>query len=176
MARVKRHRQVLGTRCIGSDERQIDFALHHRRKFDLGFFRRFFQALERHSILAQIDARFFFEFVDDPLHHALIEIVAAEERVAVRRFHFEHAFAERENRNIERAAAEIVHGDGFVLFLVEAVRQRRRGWLVDDAQHFQTRDAAGIFGRLALRVVKVRGHGDDRLRHLFAEIRFRVRF
>ena len=45
--------------------------------------------------------------------------------------------------------------------LVEAVRQRRRRRLVDDAQDVEAGDAAGVARRRALRVVEVRGHGDD---------------
>ena len=46
--------------------------------------------------------------------------------------------------------------------LVEAVGERRRGRLVDDAQHLEAGDAAGIARRGALRVVEVGRHGDDR--------------
>ena len=40
--------------------------------------------------------------------------------------------------------------------LVEAVRERRRGRLVDDAHHVEAGDAAGVARRGALRVVEVR--------------------
>ena len=46
--------------------------------------------------------------------------------------------------------------------LVEAVGERRRRRLVDDAQHFEAGDAAGVARRGALRVVEVGRHGDDR--------------
>ena len=55
------------------------------------------------------------------------------------------------------------------LLLLEAVGERGRRRLVDDAQHFKAGDAAGVLGRLALGVVEVGGHGDDGLRHLLAE-------
>ena len=51
----------------------------------------------------------------------------------------------------------------FVVFLVEAIGQRGGGRLIDDAQHFQPGDLAGIFGGVALGVVEVRRNGDDRL-------------
>src|SRR5208282_1718854 len=45
----------------------------------------------------------------------------------------------------------------------------------DDALHVEARDPAGVLGRLALVVVEVRGHRDDRGVHALAQIRFRVR-
>ena len=56
--------------------------------------------------------------------------------------------------------------------LVEAVGERGRRRLVDDAQDVEAGDAAGVLGGLALRVVEVGGDGDDGLRHLLAEIVF----
>src|SRR5205823_4979903 len=53
---------------------------------------------------------------------------------------------------------------------VEAVRERGRGRLVDDAQDVEAGDLAGVLRRLALGVVEVRGHGDHRLRDRLAEI------
>ena len=128
------------------------------------------QALERHAVLAEIDAVALLELVDDPLDDALIEVVAAEVRVAVGRLHFDDALADFEDRDVERAAAEVVDGNRLVLLLVEAVGQRRRGRLVDDAHHLEAGDLAGFLGRLALRVVEVGGHGDDRLGDRLAEV------
>ena len=54
--------------------------------------------------------------------------------------------------------------------LVEAIGQRGRGRLVDDALDVETGDAAGVLGRLALLVVEVRRHRDDGLGHFFTEI------
>jgi hypothetical protein len=77
-------------------------------------------------------------------------------RVAVGRLHFEDAVADLEHRDVERAAAEVIHGDLLVLLLVEAVSERRRGRLVDDAENFEARDLARVLGRVALRVVEIR--------------------
>ena len=114
------------------------------------------------------------EFVDDPIHERVVPVVTAEVRVAVGRLHFEDAVADFEHRDVERAAAEVIHGDLLVLLLVEAVSERRRGRLVDDAEHFEAGDLAGVLGRVALRVVEISRHRDDRLGDLFAELRFRV--
>ena len=91
-------------------------------------------------------------------------------RVAVGRLHLDDAFADFEDRDVERAAAEVVDGDRLVLLLVEAVGQRRGRRLVDDAHDLEAGDLPGVLGRLTLRVVEVRRHGDDRLGHRLPEI------
>ena len=117
----------------------------------------------------QVESFVLLEFFNQPFHDALVEVVAAQMGVAVGGFHFDDAFADFEDRDVERAAAKVVHGDGFVLLLVQAVSERRRRGLVDDALHVQPGDLSGIFGRLALRVVEVRGDGDHRVGDLLAE-------
>ena len=144
------HLQVLGAGGVRRDERQIDLGLHHRRKLDLGFLGGFLQALQRLAVVAQVNALLLLELVGHVIDDALIEVVAAQERVAVGGLDFKHAFAHVEDRDVERAAAQVIHGDRFVLLLVQAVRQRRSRRLVDDAQHFQARDLACVFGRLPL--------------------------
>ena len=57
-----------------------------------------------------------------------------------------------------------------LLLLVEAVGERGRGRLVDDALDLEAGDAAGVLGGLALGVVEVRGDGDDRLGDRLAEV------
>ena len=56
--------------------------------------------------------------------------------------------------------------------LIEAVGERGCRRLVDDAQHLEAGDAAGVLGRLTLGVVEVGGDGDDGLRDLLAELGF----
>ena len=162
-ARVSFICRCLGPVCVGGDERQVDVGLHHRGELHLRLLRRLLQALQRHAVLAEIDAVALLELGDDPVDDALIEVVAAEVRVAVGRLHLDDALADFEDRDVERAAAEVVDGDRLVLLLVEAVGERRRGRLVDDAHHFEAGNLPGVLGRLALRVVEVGRHGDDRL-------------
>src|SRR3979411_1214264 len=71
-----------------------------------------------------------------------------------------------------RSAAEIVPRDRAGFRLVEAVGERGRGRLVDDAQHFKAGDLAGILGGLTLRVVEIGRNGDDGLIDLLAEVGF----
>ena len=76
---------------------------------------------------------------------------------------------ELENGNVERAAAEIVDGHAAALLFVQAVGQCRGGWLVHEAQDFEAGEFAGVLRGLALRVVEIRGHGDDGAVHRIAE-------
>jgi hypothetical protein len=59
-------------------------------------------------------------------------------------------------------------------FLVQSIRQRGSGWFVDDAQYFQPSDLAGVFGGIALSVVEICRHGDDRLGHRLTQIGLRI--
>ena len=75
-----------------------------------------------------------------------------------------------QNRDVERAAAEVVDRDDAFLALVETVGERRGSRFVDQPQHFQSGDAARILGGLPLRVVEVRRHRDDGLRDFLPEM------
>ncbi len=99
-----------------------------------------------------------------------VEVLAAEVRVAAGRLDAEHAVLDLEDRDVEGAAAEIVDGDHLALGLVEAVRERRRGRLVEDALDVEPGDAPGVLGGLALRVVEVGGHRDHRLGDRLAQV------
>ncbi len=116
--------------------------------------------------------RLLLELVGEVIDDAHVEVLAAEEGVAVGRLDLEHAVADLEDRNVEGAAAEIVDGDGLAVFLVEAIGQRGRGRLVDDAQDVEPGDLAGVLGCLALGVVEISRNGDDRLLDLLAEMGF----
>ena len=104
----------------------------------------------------------------------IVPVVAAEVGVAVRGLDLEHAVADLEHGDVERPAAEVEHRDLLVLLLVEAVRKRGRGRLVDDAKDLEARDLAGILGGLALGIVEICRHRDHGLRDLLAEVGLRV--
>ena len=100
--------------------------------------------------------------------------------VAVGRLHLEDpaactVVAELEHRHVERAAAEVEDEDHLIrALLVEAVGECRRGRLVDDADHVQPGDLAGVLGRLALGVVEVGRDRDHRVGDGLAQIRLGV--
>ncbi len=128
------------------------------------------QALQRQLVAAQVDALLFLEFVGQIVDQPHVEVFTPQEGVAIGRLHLEHAVADLQDGDVEGAAAEVVDRDGAGLLLVEAIGERGRGRLVDDAQHFEPGDLAGVLGGLALGVVEISGNGDDRLFDLLAEM------
>ena len=167
------HREMLRTGGIRRDERQVDLGLGGGRQLDLGLLGGFLEPLQRELVAAQVDALLLLELVGQIVDEPHVEVFAAQERVAVRGLHLEHAVADLEHRHVERAAAEVVDRDRAGLLLVEAVGERGRGRLVDDAQHFEAGDLAGVLGGLALGVVEVGRDRDDGLLDLAAQIGFR---
>ena len=120
----------------------------------------------------------FFELGDDVVDNALVKVFATQESVAVGGQYFKLFVAvdvgDFNDGNIKCAAAQVVHGD-FAVFAVAFVHAKRQcggSRLVDDAFHVQTRDAARIFGGLALAVVKISRHGNHRFGYFFAQIGF----
>jgi hypothetical protein len=170
--------QVLRARRIGRDVRQVDVGLRAVGQLDLGLLGRFLQALQREHVLRQVDALVLLELGDDVVDDALVEVLAAQEGVAVGGQHFELLLAvdvgDLDDRDVEGAAAQVVHGDLAVALavLVQAEGQGRGGGLVDDALDVQAGDAAGVLGGLALGVVEVRRHRDHGFRDGFAEVVF----
>ena len=170
----KRRREVQRARLVHRDERQVDVVRRRARERALRLLGLFFQALLRHRVGEKVDAVVLLEVVCEPGHDRLVEIVAAEVRIAVRRLHLEDTVADVEDRDIERAAAEVVDCDLLILLLVEAIRERGRSRLVHNALHVKSCDAAGVLRRLTLLVVEVGRDGDDRLGDLLAEKRLGV--
>ncbi len=155
----------------GGDERQVDLGLLHLAELDLGLLGSLLEALHGHVVLAQVDVVGRLELGDEPVDDPLIPVVATQAGVAVGRLDLEHPVADLEDRDVEGASAEVEHEDGLVLaFLVESVGKRRGGRLVDDAEHLEACDLAGLLGGGALRVVEVRGDRDDGLGDRVAEV------
>ena len=106
----------------------------------------------------------------------IVNVVAAEVRVAVRRKHLINVAVARgdqlQHGNVERAAAEIINRNPPALLLMQSVSERGSRGLVDQAQNFQSRYFSGILGGLTLRIVEIRRNGDDCAVHGFAKTRF----
>src|SRR5277367_4796303 len=80
-------------------------------------------------------------FGKEPIDQRAIYVVAAEMSTAVGCEHLEDPFLDTENRDVESAAAEVVHRNVAGGHLVEAVGERRGGRLVDEAHHLETGEA-----------------------------------
>ena len=95
--------------------------------------------------------------------------------VASRGSNFEYAVAKLEDRNVERAAAQVEDEDLLVLVrLVEAVGQSCGCRLVDDAQNLEACNLASVLRGLTLSVVEVCRNGDDGLGDGLAQLLFSV--
>mmetsp|Transcript_6588 Transcript_6588/g.17841 ORF Transcript_6588/g.17841 Transcript_6588/m.17841 type:complete len:707 (-) Transcript_6588:24-2144(-) len=116
------------------------------------------------------------EFLDEVVHEALVKVLTAEVGVTRGGLDLEDALLDGEEGDVKGTAAEVKDEHvalraAVLVLLVEAVRDRRRGGLVDDAHAVDTRDHRGILGRLALGIVEVRRDGDDSVLDLLAEVR-----
>ena len=96
------------------------------------------------------------------LDQQAVDVIAAETGVAVGREHLEDAVLDPEDRDVEGSAAKVVDSDQAGVMLVETVGERRGGRLVDDAEHLEAGNPAGVAGRRTLGVVEVGRHGDHR--------------
>src|SRR5699024_7979890 len=112
-------------------------------QLDLGLLRGLTQTLERHLVLGQVDAVLRLELLDQPVDDPLVPVVTTEVVVAGGGADLDDAVADVEQRDVEGTATEVEDQDGLLLLaLVEAVGERGRGGLVDDAQDVEAGDLA----------------------------------
>ncbi|URE40790.1 NAD-specific glutamate dehydrogenase [Musa troglodytarum] len=101
------------------------------------------------------------EFLDEMVHHAIVEVFSSEMGVSRGSFHLKDPLFDGKEGDVERAAAKVEDEDvllpGTARLLVEAVGDSSSSGLIDDAHDVKARDDAGILGGLALRVVEVSG-------------------
>ncbi len=162
--------QVFGSAGIGGDKGKIDIGFHRCRQFHFGFFGGFFQPLQRHFVIAQIDALILLEFIRQVINKPQIEIFTTEMGIAIGGLNFKNAFADFQNGDIKGAAAQIKNRNFFLTFFVQTVGQRGRRGLIDNSQYIQTGNLAGILGCLALAVIKISRYRNDGIRHFFSQV------
>jgi hypothetical protein len=169
------HVEVLGPVLVRRDVGQIDLGLLCGGQFDLGLLAGLLEPLQRQRIVVQVDAAFLLEGLGEVIDDRQVEVFAAQERIAVGGQHLELVLAvhlrDLDDGDVEGAAAEVVYRDLLVTaLLVQAIGQRRRGGLVDDALDRQPGDPARVLGGLALGVVEVRRDRDHGIRDFLAQV------
>ncbi len=151
---VEVDRAVLGHRQVLQRDRSSP---SRARQLLLGLLGRLAEALHGDLVLGQVDAGAVLHRVDQVVDDPLVPVVAAEVVVTGGGPDLDGGevvlvLADLEQGHVERAATEVEDEDQLVLLaLVEAVGEGGRGRLVDDAQHVEARDLAGLLGGLALR-------------------------
>src|SRR3989344_4579936 len=97
-------------------------------------------------------------------------------RVAAGGFHLNRVLSYFKDRDVKSAAPEIINHDLLVFLFVHAVSQSRGGWFINNAADFEAGNFSGVFSGLSLRVVKIRGNGNDRLFYFFSPLCLSIRF
>src|SRR6185503_20306360 len=103
--------EVLGSRRVGRYEWEVELRLIGSRQLTLGSLGGLLETLESEAIGVEIDAGLLLGRFDHPVDDTLVEVFAAQERIAAGRQHFEYAIAHLHDGDIERASAEIVDRD-----------------------------------------------------------------
>ena len=161
---------MLGTLGRCRDERQVDLTLRGAGQLDLGLFGRLGQTLQSLLVLTQVNAFVRLEGLSQVIDDHFVEVIATQVRITGGGEHLKDPVTHLEHGHVEGAAAQIENKDALVALLVEAIGQSRRGGLVDDPQHLEAGDLAGILGGLTLGIVEISGNGDHRLGDGLTEI------
>jgi hypothetical protein len=142
-----------------------DLHLGVERQADLDILGEAPEASHGERLAPQVDPVVPLDLVEEAAQDELIEVVASELAVAGGGSDLAHAAEDFHDRDVERAAAEVVDEEILQLIALPAVvDQRCAGWLVEQPRHANARQLSGAQGRFALRVVEV---GRHRHHHVF---------
>ena len=94
-------------------------------------------------------------------HKDDVEVFTTEVGVTIRRFDLKNPFLHLEDRDIERSTSKIIYSNDRRFGTVETICKGSGSRLIDNTEDVETRNLTSIFSSLPLRVVEVRGDGDD---------------
>jgi hypothetical protein len=116
---------VFGAAGICRDKRQIDIRLLGAGQLHLRLFCSFFQSLEGHFVIAEIDALILCEFIGQIINNAKIKVFSSKMCIAIGRLDFEDPLADLQDRYVKGSAAQIEDSNLSVSLLVQAVGKGR---------------------------------------------------
>ena len=161
---------VMGAILAHRDKGQIDLGRGGAGQLLLGLFGLLFQAAHGGGVPGQVDAVGLFELLHQPVHNPGVKVVAAQPGIAPGGQHREGAVLDLNDGHVEGAAAQVIDQNLLGSLVVQAIGHCGSGGFIDDPQDVEARNAAGVLGGLALAVVKIGWHRDDRLGDLLAQI------
>lgn len=92
-------------------------------------------------------------------------------RVSIGGFYLEYAIPNFQDGYIKGSSAQVEYGDLLIVLLIQPVCQGCRRRFIDDPLDVQSCDLAGILCGLALAVVEIGRHGNDRICHWPTQMR-----
>merc|ERR1719508_162331 len=116
------------------------------------------------------------ELVDKVVHETVVEVLPTQVSVTGSGLNLEYALLNGKDGHVKSAATQIKDQDITLsrsLLLVQPIGDGGSGGLVDYSKHIHARNYSSILGSLALRVVEVSRHSNDRILHLRAKVCFR---
>lgn len=156
---------VLWSRGVGSDERQVDVGLLGRGQLDLGLLSSLADTLDSHAVAGEVNALSLLELLDEVADEGNIEVLTTKVGVTVGGLDLEDTALDLKDGDIESTTAKIVNSNHAVALLLKTVSEGSSSRLVDNTEDVQTRNLTGVLGGLSLLVVEVCWNSDDGVLH-----------
>ena len=85
----------------------------------------------------------------------MVEVIATQGTVAAGGQDFKHTAGQAQDRDIERAPAQVINGDNAFSRLIQTIGHRRSSRLIEQAQHIKAGQFGSVLGGLALGIVEI---------------------
>ena len=164
------------TTGISGNKGQINIGFQGAGQLAFSFFSRFFQTLQSHFIIPQINPLGFAKLFSYIVQYPLIKILAAEESIAIGGFDFKNSITQFHNRDIECSTTQVKYRDFPLSLFILTIRQGCGRWFINNSQHIQAGNLTGIFSSLTLAVIKIGRYRNYSISHRFAQVIFRRLF